>query len=122
MTLLRLFVCVMVVISGLSRPAATQSLTEVDCLELEEQLGVVPRACQALGNDLANTMTPSLRESLVFFRKGGTQLDSAAREQLSKIAKILETPPMQQACLKLVGHSDSFGSATANLRLSQRRA
>ncbi|WP_412564458.1 OmpA family protein [Thalassobius sp. MITS945101] len=64
----------------------------------------------------------ALRESHVFFPAGGLDLDPVAQAQIALLGDILNIPVMARACLHLVGHSDSSGSTTQNLRLSKQRA
>ena len=63
-----------------------------------------------------------LREHHIFFPRGGANLDEDARGQIALLSRVLGTQAMMGTCLKLADHSDSSGSATANLRLSERRA
>ena len=67
-------------------------------------------------------LSQELRENHIFFPRGGANLDDDARGQIALLSRVLGTEAMMGTCLKLVGHSDSSGSATANLRLSERRA
>ena len=126
-------------------PVAGHALTEADCKEILVQYGVVASGCApALGVSEptvapatitpvavaptvsvappADPITDRLRESHVFFVAGGVALPAEAQAQLQKLAKVLSIGPMDQACLKLIGHSDSLGSDAANLVLSQQRA
>lgn len=66
--------------------------------------------------------SPQQSESHVFFLRGGAALSEEARRQIVLLAAVLETTPMRNTCLRLVGHSDSSGSTDANLRLSESRA
>lgn len=77
---------------------------------------------EVVPHSTARRLADRQRESNVFFPAGGSQIDERAQIQLAQIARILEIPVMQAACLKLVGHSDSVGTAAANQRLSMRRA
>lgn len=76
------------------------------------------------GTEQGNTtsIAPYLAESALFFPSGGSKLDADALEQIERVAQILNTPVMQEACLSLIGHSDSSGGAAANKRLSEERA
>lgn len=67
-------------------------------------------------------LSQDLRENHIFFPRGGANLDQDARGQIALLSRVLGTQAMMGTCLKLVGHSDSSGSASANLRLSERRA
>jgi outer membrane protein OmpA-like peptidoglycan-associated protein len=58
----------------------------------------------------------------VFFEAGGSALDARAITQLSVLANVLNTSMMQNACLRLVGHSDSSGSAERNQQIALERA
>ncbi len=61
-------------------------------------------------------------ENNVFFPEGGAALDATAKAQITLLAQVLGTNAMAGTCLRLVGHSDSSGGATANAALSERRA
>lgn len=58
----------------------------------------------------------------VLFQNGGTNLSSAAKEQIKMLGAVFNTPTMQSACVKLVGYSDQSGGTSANLRISLARA
>lgn len=62
------------------------------------------------------------KESHVFFPNGGTQLDADATSQLNLLAQVLQTEVFSNACLKLVGHSDSSGGAAVNETIAMQRA
>lgn len=63
-----------------------------------------------------------LAESLISFAAGGSVLSSQAMGRIDRMLKVLETRPMQNACVKLIGHSDSSGGAQANYQLALKRA
>lgn len=65
---------------------------------------------------------PEMRQNHVFFEAGGSKLDARAMAQLSVLAKVLNTSVMQNACIRLVGHSDSSGSAERNHQIAMERA
>lgn len=108
-------------------PTSTLALTAQElCERVYQQYGVRAEECDA-AEDRSQQLTEGLlddeiRESAVFFPKGGSQLDDDARLQISVLIQVLETPLMTGACLRLVGHSDTSGSATRNLQISQERA
>ncbi|GGE54137.1 OmpA family protein [Actibacterium pelagium] len=126
-------------------PVHAQALTEADCKEILVQYGVVAPGCSpapvtvaavvlppklpapaastaAFAPQPAGPLTDRLRESHIFFSEGGVSLRAEAQLQLQKLARVLETEPLADACLKLVGHSDSVGAEAANLILSRQRA
>lgn len=128
--------------------AHAQALTEADCKEILIQYGVMAAGCAPVPVTVAavapstappvltvpvvkpnpvavqpaGPLTDRVRESHIFFSEGGVSLRADAQLQLQKLARVLETRPMADACLKLVGHSDSVGAEAANLVLSQQRA
>ncbi len=120
----RLFSLNIALALGLATAASAQGLSPADCEEIRLQYGVTPPACT--GNTVAGTptagLTDRMRESHIFFLGGGARLDAQAQAQLAKLVAVLETAPLKNACLKLVGHSDSVGAEAANVVLSQRRA
>lgn len=63
-----------------------------------------------------------ISESHIFFTAGGARLDAAAQETIQRLGAVLSTGMFSGTCLRLVGHSDTIGSAEANLNLSMRRA
>lgn len=136
--------------SDVGSPAAASSgaaLPQALCLELMDRYGIVgdgclvaqiqhtplqpaaqePEASHARSDVAAQAQTSmlseaELRESHVFFPAGGLKLDPVAQAQIALLGDILNIPVMAGACLHLIGHSDSSGSATQNLRLSKQRA
>ena len=70
----------------------------------------------------AQDLPADLVESHVFFPAGGTELDATAAEQVARLARVLETSLMADACLKLVGHADTSGPADVNEAVAFDRA
>ncbi len=56
------------------------------------------------------------------FASGSSVLDEADRARLAKLAAALSLPRLAGRHLRIEGHTDSKGSANANLDLSRRRA
>lgn len=56
----------------------------------------------------------------VLFASGETTLQPAARDQLSDVVKLVQGEPDKQ--IRIEGHTDSTGSASANMRISRLRA
>lgn len=74
----------------------------------EDQVGTaLVKACSATVHDL-------------FFATGSDALDSTSTPALAALAKVLVNHPDWR--ITIVGHTDSLGTAAANLDLSQRRA
>lgn len=72
---------------------------------------------------MVGTLKDRRRLSTTFrFEGGATQLDVQSRENIARLAEALELGAFDDKGLLFVGFSDSDGSASANLRLSQRRA
>lgn len=67
-------------------------------------------------------ISAEIRQNHILFPNGGTQLDAAAVAQIDLLAKILQAPPLNSACLKLVGYSDASGGQSVNLAISKSRA
>lgn len=105
-------------------------LSAQECAEILNIYHITPPQCAhqtpgvtaqegAIG---ADGPTGALRENHVFFPKGGAQLDDAALRQIRALAQILQGRVMGNACLQLIGHSDSSGAASANRSLALKRA
>ena len=98
------------------------------CSRAKQEYGIEPAQCRALAPEpataLANAdpLSAEIRESHVFFDQGGATLSDDAQVQLAVLVSVLNSPLMQGACLRLVGHSDSSGSAQANEKLALQRA
>ena len=72
---------------------------------------------------LVATLKSRRRLSTTFrFEGGATQLDVQSRENIARLSEALELGTYDDRTLLFVGFSDSDGSASANLRLSKRRA
>lgn len=117
-------------------------LTADDCAMLAKDYGVVPAVCDqpaevplpanemATGSgepviapaDLTLPSSQSIHVDHVFFLGGGTGLDVTATAQLDALAKMMDSPIMQDVCLRLVGHADTAGASAPNLKLSITRA
>lgn len=67
------------------------------------------------------TLERSVNETLnVQFESGGASVKASSISDIERIAKVMTEYP--QTALVIEGHTDSVGSADANLRLSQQRA
>jgi outer membrane protein OmpA-like peptidoglycan-associated protein len=98
---------------------------ELMCADLQQKYGVRSLACEDGGQPAdarLRALNAQTLESHIFFVQGGSRLNRESKAQLEVLAKVLHTPPMSQACLQLVGHSDAAGGENANMRLAQRRA
>ena len=109
------------------------------CADIVAQYGIAPEGCDpeqdartaAVETPQAGDVMPEQKagsipgvvlDSNIFFTNGGDKLDANAQERLSLLAKILSTELMADACLRLVGHSDTSGPSTLNHKLALRRA
>ncbi|WP_372887040.1 OmpA family protein [Shimia sp.] len=117
----------LIALGGLSAtpPGAAMSSQEL-CEKVYEQYGIRGADCEgaeaAAPAAAAPEISAEMRESHVFFSAGGAGLDPRAEAQLAVLVAVLETAPMRNACLKLVGHSDSSGSAGRNHEIALARA
>ena len=119
--------------------ATAQGLSSRECIDIQQMYNITPPECaraaasqpeqarqaqpQASAPSApASGPTGSMRENHVFFSGGGTGLDATAERQIDRLARILQGQVMGQACLLLIGHSDSSGSAEANMRVAMGRA
>lgn len=108
-------------------PATTQALSEADCAEIKAAYNHVPEACApSQSEDVAappdGVLTDVQRRNNIFFSSGGTEIDQATNAQLLGLAKVLQLPQMQNACLQLIGHTDSGGDANVNQAMGLARA
>lgn len=116
----------LIVLLGLTQAAFAQGLSSRECSEIRAIYQITPPQCD--GSPLAANVsfgtqpTPQNMENNVFFTAGGSQLDGAAISQLQRLANVLNTPELIGACLRLVGHSDTSGSAQLNLEIGYNRA
>ncbi len=92
--------------------AASALATENQC---------VPNGSCDLSEAMA-ALPQSVRESNVFFPNGGADLDKFAQTQLSLLAKELNTPQLQEICLRIEGHADPKGPEDVNMQISWLRA
>lgn len=101
------------------------------CARALEQYGVKPAQCRAskpAQSDTAhsgtadNALSEETLESHIFFPQGGAVLNEDAQVRLAVLVSVLDTSVLQLACLRLIGHSDSSGSNTANMALALKRA
>lgn len=115
---------VLFLLLSMTAPAVQASQADEICLALQQKYNTVSPACaDAQPQDARLRALPAeTLESHIFFMQGGSKLNRAAKAQLEVLAAVLQTPPMDRACLQLVGHSDTVGDEGANLRLAQRRA
>lgn len=107
-------------------PAGAADFSTQACQEIAQKYGVTPQSCP-LDNSAkrwvrSQDLGSEVQENHVFFSSGGTVLDAGARAQIALLARILAAAPMHQACLRLIGHSDTSGGAQANHRLALKRA
>lgn len=110
-----------------SQASSVSAMTSQElCARVFEQYGVRSETCDldvaAAPTDRQEPLTDEIRESHVFFLKGGTTISDDVLLQMAVLVEVLEIPLMQNACLRLIGHSDSSGSAARNYELSLQRA
>jgi outer membrane protein OmpA-like peptidoglycan-associated protein len=103
---------------------ALSGLSAQECAEIRDIYRITPPQCEggAVAVSPGGTPAGALRENHVFFPKGGAQLDEDALRQIRALAQILQGRVMGNACLQLIGHSDSSGAAATNRRLALKRA
>lgn len=59
---------------------------------------------------------------LIHFENASSALTKQSQQNLALLINILQSTPMQNACLKLVGHSNAIGNPQNNMALSFERA
>ena len=74
---------------------------------------------RALRNPTSNQR---YRVPSIFFASNSAQLDARARRSLDLVANALQRPDNANARVRLTGHADAVGPASANEALSARRA
>lgn len=109
------------------------------CADIVAQYGIAPEGCdpetdakKAAVSPTATEVVPTVAtagdlpgvivDSNIFFTRGGVALDEAAQQRLSLLSQILRSAIASQACLRLVGHSDTSGAASVNRDIALRRA
>ncbi|WP_120500659.1 OmpA family protein [Roseovarius sp. EL26] len=126
-------VCFGVYLCSIVQSASAQNLTDWElCEAIYREYGMRTEACDQDREhtekktekplEKAHQLSAEVKESHVFFTQGGATLSDNALQQVAGLASVLETAPMQRACLRLVGHSDSSGGAEINQTLSKQRA
>ena len=58
----------------------------------------------------------------IHFAFNSEKLEQEYRDHLDRLMVVLNSPSMKENCIKITGHTDTIGSATYNLTLSDRRA
>lgn len=64
----------------------------------------------------------NMETDVLFFASGSDRLTPESERLLGALADVMKTEMMADACLLLVGHSDTVGSEAANQRISLMRA
>jgi len=130
----RLFWVIAFLLSLLPTYAGASSISSQEiCTSLYEEHGIIPDGCsveqekpakktEPVNAEIANTLPAELIESHIFFTSGGSNLDAEASDQLQTLSRILDMPLFSETCIRLVGHSDSSGSANANYEMALKRA
>jgi len=110
----------------LSLPSKALALDDTAlCARAQEVYGVTPERCVMPSAPAPKTTTglsEEMLESHIFFPQGGADLNDDAQVQIAVLLSVLDTTAMQNACLRLIGHSDSSGGGAANKALAQKRA
>lgn len=110
----------------LSSPSVTLALDDTAlCAKAQEVYGVTPERCvipPAQASKTNNGLSEEILESHIFFPQGGSDLNDDAQVQVAVLLSVLETTVMQNACFRLIGHSDSSGGDAANKALALKRA
>jgi len=125
---------------GIAWPNVASALTEAECAEIQERYGATGPGCAVPDTDRAvlealrtarNETDRTLIEAgltleqiqdNVFFPSGGHAIDDVAGDRIREVANVLNTGPLEDACLQLVGHSDNSGSEDTNLEIGLKRA
>lgn len=110
----------------LSLPSGAIALDDTAlCARAQEVYGVTPERCISPPSPASKPTTglsEEIVESHIFFPHGGADLNDDAQVQIAVLLSVLDTSVMQNACLRLIGHSDSSGGDAANKALARKRA
>lgn len=105
------------------------ALSQQDCKAIEAQYNFTPAECLRQQNNrvvYSGSQTEGLSqkqlENHIFFPSGGTKFTADATAQIDLISAFVARGLLGDICLKLIGHSDSSGSAAANERVALSRA
>ena len=80
-------------------------------------------ADQLIQQQLIAEVGPARRLSVAFrFATGSSEFQSKARQDVVRLAELLQSADYQKATVTLLGFTDETGSPAANTRLAQRRA
>ncbi|WP_162933017.1 OmpA family protein [Roseovarius sp. EL26] len=92
------------------------------CSPPSQSLGAVRRLPPAGFPQHAAPLETEERGYFIRFPFNSSNLTPEYRGHLSRLAKVASAPKMAQACIKLVGHTDSVGGPIFNKTLSSKRA
>ena len=95
------------------------NLTELYAVAYDAASGSILGGAQDVGTPL-QSVAGTLQQTISFAIGGGTVLDAGDIAQINNLAVFLVNNP--QLAVEIGGHSDSGGSAAANLLLSRQRA
>jgi len=127
MCVLKRFIFLLIFSVILPVPLRAEALDKAAlCARAQETYGVTPERClstaQPSAQKAASGLSDEMSESHIFFPAGGARLDDDAQVQIAVLLEVLHTTVMKNACLRLVGHSDSSGGEAANKALARKRA
>jgi OOP family OmpA-OmpF porin len=98
-------------------PLLAEGLSPAQCAQIEATYGVEPAVCVG-----SPGITAQQRQDHIFFPDGGALLDARALDQIRLLARALQGQVLGQACLQLIGHSDTSGGVAGNLAIGKKRA
>ncbi len=105
--------------------AATAASAQTDaelCEKIFKKYRVRSELCEVEEKKPAEQPIPdNVKESSIFF-ESGTRMTPQSKERMELLSAVLETSIFNNACLSLVGHSDTSGSAESNDRIAMKRA
>jgi outer membrane protein OmpA-like peptidoglycan-associated protein len=79
-------------------------------------------AVQSPAIETPGQLTPADPGYFVQFPRGGVHLNATYIEHLRILALVLNGDVLNEACIRLIGHSDSVGGAAGNKAVARRRA
>ena len=95
-------------------------------VEQQQIDNVATRVSRSLRYDAAAVQADGRGEGaaayFIHFAFDSADIGQDYQDHLNSLAKVLQTSLLEKTCLKVVGHTDSVGSADYNLALSESRA
>lgn len=128
---MRVLLALIFYMAGFLAAPVALGLTPKECQDMRTVYGAAPAGCGAVTAQVTTvSLTPAVAanptaqqmEDHVFFPQGGSALDGKALAQIDLLSQLLNGELLGNACLALVGHSDTSGGEAANMKVAKARA